>query len=538
MAHQFGSVGNVAGRPQIWYHANGRTNARTRAALQIPGAPIKYFNMDIVNAPYANPDIFVKFSANTTGMVILQTAPLGTENWREVMRKQVANAPSVVFNGVNLAAPQAPAYAAAPGGYVLQTGFDYPGNDLGNWGTSDVNFCKDRCNENQNCTAFVTAADGQGCWTKSQLANKTPTINRPTYVLTGTNPAKTAAAAKAAADAAAAVAAQQAREAAAAAAAKAAADAAAAKSAQQAREAAAAAAAAAAKAAADATAKAAADAATAKAAADAAAAKAAQQAREAAAAAAAKAAADAAAKAAADAAAAKAAADAAAAKAAADAAAAKAAQQAREAAAAAAAKAAADAAAKAAADKAEAEKTAAAQAAAAKAAADAAAAADAKAAADAAAAKSAADAKAAKERHDAAMARRSAIKTRKEEQLAEERSPAHVEKCLKTLQMCVRNASDSPAPAPAPAAPLVAPAPAPQSGKSNYEIEAYNADEGEGVETYEGEGVETYEEEGVETYVLEGAPYVSSGVTRMGVLIRILFAIFLILFVLYMSKQA
>jgi len=140
------------------------------------------------------------------------------------------------------------------------------------------------------------------------------------------------------------------------------------------------------------------------------------------------------------------------------------------------------------------------------------------------------------------------------------KSPAHVEKCLKTLRSCVANASDGPSTAPASSrsnaqAPASsrsnAPAPASKPGTSNYEIEAYNADEGEetyegegeetyeaeGEETYEGEGEETYEGEGEETYVLEGAPYVSTGMTRMGVLVRILFAIFLILFVLYMAKQ-
>jgi len=130
------------------------------------------------------------------------------------------------------------------------------------------------------------------------------------------------------------------------------------------------------------------------------------------------------------------------------------------------------------------------------------------------------------------------------------KSPAHVEKCLKTLRSCVANASDGPSTAPA-SSRSNAQAPASKPGKSNYEIEAYNADEGEetyegegeetyeaeGEETYEGEGEETYEGEGEETYVLEGAPYVSTGMTRMGVLVRILFAIFLILFVLYMAKQ-
>ena len=105
---------------------------------------------------------------------------------------------------------------------------------------------------------------------------------------------------------------------------------------------------------------------------------------------------------------------------------------------------------------------------------------------------------------------------------------ASVEKCLKTLRSCIANASDS-----------HDSRPDAKSGKSTYDIEAY---EDEGMENYEGEApapapmeasVETYEE----TYVLEGAPYVSTGMTRMGVLLRILFAIFLILFVLYMSKQ-
>lgn len=343
MAHQFGSSGDVTGKPQLWYQANGRTNARVRAMLQddMGGGQKKYYVIDIVNAPYANPDIFVKFSKLVNGTIALETAPLGTENWREVARKRVSNANSAVFNAINL-------------------------EDL-------------------------------------------------------------------------------------------------------------------------------------------AAAKAAEQARAAAAAAAAKAAADAAA--------------------------AKAAQQAREASAASAAKAAADAAAKAAADKAAADKTAASQAAAAKAAADAQAAAVAKAAADARADQSAKDSKAAKDRQVEAEARRAARRSRKQAELAEERSPAHVETCLKTLQMCIRNASDSPAAAPAPAA-----------GKSTYEIEAYNAEESESpAPSAAVEGVEAAAaplEARIETYALEGAPYASAPLmTRTGVLIRILFAILLILFVLYMSKQ-
>jgi uncharacterized membrane protein YqiK len=137
-----------------------------------------------------------------------------------------------------------------------------------------------------------------------------------------------------------------------------------------------------------------------------------------------------------------------------------------------------------------------------KAAADAKAAADTKAAADAKAAKAAADAQAAKTAAEAQAAKALALatadaKARKQAELEEERSPKHVEKCLKTLRSCVARASDGPSTAPASRG-SKAPAPASKSGKSNYEIEAYNADEGE--ETYEEEGEETYEAEGEETY--------------------------------------
>ena len=226
-----------------------------------------------------------------------------------------------------------------------------------------------------------------------------------------------------------------------------------------------------------------------------------------------------------------------AAAAAAKAAEAKAATDARAAQAAAQVKAAADAKAAQAAAQAKAQQTAASQAAAAKAVAEAQAAAQVKAAADAKAAKAAADAQAAKQRHEAAVARRTAVKTRKEAELAEERSPAHVEKCLKTLQMCIRNASDAPAPTPAAAA--AAPA---AVAKSTYEIEAYNAEESDASAAAPSAAVDVTEapapvSSGAETYVLEGAPYVSTGMTRTGVLLRILFAIFMILFVLHMSKQ-
>ena len=123
---------------------------------------------------------------------------------------------------------------------------DYPGNDLANYPTSDPNVCADRCNDDPRCVGFVTAADGQACWTKSGFANpgwndKRPVWTKPGVGLPrpiGPSPAEQ----RAAAAAAAAAAAQQAAAAAAARAAaekteaarKAAADAAAAAAAQQA----------------------------------------------------------------------------------------------------------------------------------------------------------------------------------------------------------------------------------------------------------------------------------------------------------------
>ncbi len=123
---------------------------------------------------------------------------------------------------------------------------DYPGGDLNNYPNSDPNFCADRCNDDPRCAGFVTAADGQGCWTKSTFANpvwndKRPTWTKPGVALprpTGPSPAEqraqAAAAAAAAARAAAAAAAQKAEAEKTEAARKAAADAAAAAAAKQA----------------------------------------------------------------------------------------------------------------------------------------------------------------------------------------------------------------------------------------------------------------------------------------------------------------
>jgi len=403
-----------------------------------------------------------------------------------------------------------------------ENGVDYPGNDIQEFPNSDPNDCADRCNDRSECVGFATNSAGQNCWLKSSFGAPIQNDQRPTWKKPGVNTSGGAflqgLRGEAARKQAEAVAAKQAAEAA-----EAARVAAEAEKARQTQ----------AEAARAAQAEAARRAAAAAEAERAARAAAEQRAAEAAAAAArdaaAKAKAEADAKAAADAAAAaKAKADADA-KAAADAAAAAKAQAAATLAALmeriaileAAAKAQAEREAKAKADaeaavaRIKAEQEAAAAAAAAKLAAEKAAAeqdaarkvaleraaAEAKAAAEKAEVDRIAAQKAAEEAEKAAIVAKAA---------AQKKMVENTTKCLHTLRQCVANARDDIASAPSPSTASegagVYMALAPAAGKSGY------------------------------TY--EGAPYASAPLTtRTGVLVRILFAIFLILFVLYMSKQ-
>lgn len=60
-------------------------------------------------------------------------------------------------------------------------GFDYPGNDLGDWETSDPEQCAAYCLGNPACNLFVTATDRPHCWIKSVAQNKSPGNIRVVY---------------------------------------------------------------------------------------------------------------------------------------------------------------------------------------------------------------------------------------------------------------------------------------------------------------------------------------------------------------------
>jgi hypothetical protein len=51
-------------------------------------------------------------------------------------------------------------------------GVDYPGNDLGDWETSDPEECAAHCLSDPACNLFVTATDRPHCWIKSAAQNK------------------------------------------------------------------------------------------------------------------------------------------------------------------------------------------------------------------------------------------------------------------------------------------------------------------------------------------------------------------------------
>lgn len=65
------------------------------------------------------------------------------------------------------------------------SGFDYWGNDLGNYPTSDPNKCAEYCTANSNCKLFATANDSQNCWIKSVAADKRSSGTRLVYPKVG-----------------------------------------------------------------------------------------------------------------------------------------------------------------------------------------------------------------------------------------------------------------------------------------------------------------------------------------------------------------
>ena len=68
----------------------------------------------------------------------------------------------------------------------VSNGFDYNGNDLANYPTSDPAHCAAYCETTAGCVGFVVATEVQGCWLKSAFGNPYPNNNRPAYLKLGT----------------------------------------------------------------------------------------------------------------------------------------------------------------------------------------------------------------------------------------------------------------------------------------------------------------------------------------------------------------
>ena len=104
----------------------------------------------------------------------------------------------------DMSAPQAPSQPLPPPPAAVQTttasysstaassyigpssGFDFPGNDLGNFSNADPNFCADKCNGTPNCAGFIVSSTGQGCYLKSGFVNPAPSVSSNVYVKPGT----------------------------------------------------------------------------------------------------------------------------------------------------------------------------------------------------------------------------------------------------------------------------------------------------------------------------------------------------------------
>ena len=68
----------------------------------------------------------------------------------------------------------------------VSNGFDYYGNDLANYPTSDPAYCAANCETTAGCVGFVVATEIEGCWLKSAFVNPTPRSNRQVYLKLGT----------------------------------------------------------------------------------------------------------------------------------------------------------------------------------------------------------------------------------------------------------------------------------------------------------------------------------------------------------------
>jgi len=89
-------------------------------------------------------------------------------------------------------APPTMSAAAAPApsgtsGYVGPfSGFDYPGNDLGNWSNADPTFCAGQCSKTNGCVGFIVSSTGQGCYAKSKFENPQASTTSNVYTKPGT----------------------------------------------------------------------------------------------------------------------------------------------------------------------------------------------------------------------------------------------------------------------------------------------------------------------------------------------------------------
>ena len=95
MLYQFGSVGVLRSRPQIWFYGHGSTNTNVR----IKGSSVV---MRISNSSYFAPDIYVEFANKFTGNVQLEANIVGTTTWSVVSEKNINNENSVMFGGVGI----------------------------------------------------------------------------------------------------------------------------------------------------------------------------------------------------------------------------------------------------------------------------------------------------------------------------------------------------------------------------------------------------------------------------------------------------
>ena len=182
-AHQFGTIGNTSGAPQLWYQKNGSTNGVTLRLRDVTNNTIPSLQLTINGAPYAWPDVYAQFGSAYTGTVALELRippilwGMGA-TWREVGRNNVSNATGVTFGGVQVGAAATPPPPPPPPPPPVQTYSSIYGGynrGYGASGGSDI-----RLKTNLRKTGRKIASLDEYMWDWNEIASEIGVSSDPT----------------------------------------------------------------------------------------------------------------------------------------------------------------------------------------------------------------------------------------------------------------------------------------------------------------------------------------------------------------------